>query len=56
MKYDMCGGGLYKAKYGGREIDIPWLRKSKYEFLAQQRDRAKRLFWFAKRLRGHRTV
>ena len=53
-KYDMCGGGLYKAKYGGQVIDVPWVRKSKYEFLAQQRDRAKKLFWLAKRLAGPR--
>jgi CelD/BcsL family acetyltransferase involved in cellulose biosynthesis len=53
-KYDMCGGGAYKAKYCGQVIDVPWLRRSKYEFLAQQRDRAKRVFWFAKKFSGVR--
>ncbi len=51
-RYDMGGGGNYKAKYGGAAIAVPWARKSKYAILAKQRDRAKRLFWFTKRLAG----
>jgi len=51
-RYDMGGGGNYKAKYGGDAIAVPWVRKSKYAFLARQRDRAKKFFWFTKRLAG----
>ncbi len=54
-RYDMCGGGLYKAKYGGQTIAPLWLRKSKYALLAQQRDRVKKLFWLAKRWAGPRA-
>jgi hypothetical protein len=31
--YDMGGGGEYKRKYGGKEIQVPWLRKSKYPWV-----------------------
>jgi len=29
-RYDMGGGGEYKRKFGGYEIAVPWIRKSKY--------------------------
>jgi hypothetical protein len=52
-RYDMCGGGKYKAKYGGQTIAPLWIRKSKYQFLMWQRDLAKQLFWRTRRLTGH---
>lgn len=51
-RYDMCGGGLYKAKYGGQEIAVPWLRHSKFAFVAKQRDWFKQIYWASKRLAG----
>lgn len=35
--YDMCGGGEYKAKYGGRRISVSHLRISKYRYLKHAR-------------------
>jgi hypothetical protein len=49
-RYDMCGGGGYKAKYGGETIAPLWIRISKYEFLAKQRDRLKQLYWQSRRI------
>jgi hypothetical protein len=49
--YDMGGGGEYKRKYGGSEIEVPWFRKSKYPWirhlrdLAQQSQRLNQQFW-----------
>jgi len=51
-RYDMCGGGNYKAKYGGQTISVPWIRKSRYRFMAVQRDLFKKLYWTAKRVAG----
>ena len=36
----MGGGGEYKRKYGGREIEVPWFRKSKYPWIRYLRDMA----------------
>ena len=38
--YDMGGGGEYKRKYGGSEITVPWLQKSKYPWIGHLRDMA----------------
>jgi CelD/BcsL family acetyltransferase involved in cellulose biosynthesis len=38
--YDMGGGGEYKRKYGGREIEVIWFRKSKYQWIRFLRDMA----------------
>ena len=38
--YDMGGGGEYKRKYGGVEIQVPWFRKSKYPWLRYMRELA----------------
>ena len=38
--YDMGGGGDYKRKYGGSEIEVPWFRKSKYPWLRYLRELA----------------
>ena len=51
-RYDMGGSGVYKKKYGGTPIAIPWIRKSKYDLLAKQRNRVKRLYRMSQRLRG----
>jgi hypothetical protein len=40
--YDMGGGGEYKRKYGGYEIEVPWFRKSKYPWLSYMRELAER--------------
>jgi predicted N-acyltransferase len=39
--YDMGGGGEYKRKYGGCEIEVPWFRKSKYPWFRYLRNVAK---------------
>jgi hypothetical protein len=36
--YDMGGGGEYKRKYGGTEIEVPWFRKSKYPWIRYLRE------------------
>jgi CelD/BcsL family acetyltransferase involved in cellulose biosynthesis len=41
--YDMGGGGEYKRKYGGYEIEVPWFRKSKYVWIRYMRDLAERI-------------
>jgi CelD/BcsL family acetyltransferase involved in cellulose biosynthesis len=50
--YDMGGGGEYKRKYGGQEICIPWLRRSRYQAVAHFRDTARRLARTSQRLSG----
>lgn len=56
LRYDMGGGGGYKEKYGGMKISIPWVRKSKYEFFANQRQRVKKLYRFAQERAGRKKV
>jgi hypothetical protein len=36
--YDMGGGGEYKRKYGGNQIEVPWFAKSKYRWIHIMRD------------------
>lgn len=43
-RYDMGGLAEYKRKYGGREIFVPWFRKSKYSSIAYMRSFAQKLF------------
>ncbi len=50
--YDLCGGGDYKRKYGGEEIQRFLLRKSKYRWTAVARRLAFRLFKVKQRLLG----
>jgi hypothetical protein len=38
--YDVGGGGEYKRKYGGSEIEVPWFRKSKYPWIRYLHDMA----------------
>jgi len=50
----MGGGGEYKRKYGGHEIAVPWVRKSKYRFLGYLRNSVQAAFAFRQRLFGIR--
>jgi len=50
--YDMGGGGEYKRKFGGREIEVPWFRKSKYPWLGYFRQLAERSHRFRRQWRG----
>ena len=43
-KYDMGGGGEYKRKFGGHEIQAPWFRASKYPGIPFVRDLIKQLY------------
>jgi len=46
---DLGGGGEYKRKYGGVEVRVPFVRRSRHPVLAHARDAAERLL-----LRGRR--
>lgn len=52
-KYDM-GGGLssYKAKFGGKKISVPWIRKSRFSMIERQRSFFKKLHKFLQRVAG----
>ena len=50
--YDFCGGGDYKRKYGGEEIQRFLLCKSKYRWTAMARGMAFRLFKMKQRILG----
>ena len=52
IKYDMGGGGEYKRKYGGKEIRVPWVRKSKYSILENLRNGIKNIYAFRQRIYG----
>lgn len=49
---DMGGGGEYKGRYGGCEIGVPWIRRSKYAGFEFIRESARRSFAFQQRLIG----
>ena len=38
--YDMGGGGAYKSKYGGKAIEVAWLRSSRIDALDRVRTEA----------------
>ena len=42
--YDLGGGGEYKRQYGGREIEVPWIRKSKYGWIESVRNVAQGVY------------
>jgi len=42
--YDMGGGGVYKRKYGGSEIRVPWFGISKYPGIRFLRDMAQKTY------------
>ena len=50
--YDMGGGGDYKRKYGGEELSVPWLRKSKYPLFPAARNLARVAFRLGQRMKG----
>jgi hypothetical protein len=52
-RYDMGGGGQYKKKFGGCEIAIPWIRKSKYPGVASLRRLVKYAFEWRQKWLGH---
>jgi hypothetical protein len=51
-KYDMGGGGEYKKKYGGAEIAVPWVRKSRNAFFPMLRELARMTYTVRQRIRG----
>ena len=51
--YDMGGGGEYKKKYGGYEIQVPWVRKSKRSWLGCARNVAKGIYRVRQQCFGH---
>jgi hypothetical protein len=48
--YDFCGGGLYKRKYGGRQIESYHLWKNKYPWIGWARSLAERGYHFYRRI------
>lgn len=50
--YDMGGDGEYKRKYGGREIAVPWFRKSKYGWISHMRTLAQQIHLVRQRYQG----
>lgn len=52
LRYDMGGGSEYKRKYGGREIAVPWFRKSRYPILTSLRNLAQRLQYYRQQVNG----
>lgn len=56
QKYDMGGSGEYKRKYGGYEIEVPWIRKSKYLPIEYLRRAARNLVELRQRIAGSRLA
>lgn len=50
--YDLGGAGEYKRQYGGREIKIPWIRKSKYAWMEPARTLAQEAFRVRQQMQG----
>jgi Acetyltransferase (GNAT) domain len=51
-RFDMGGSGEYKRKYGGNEIGVPWLRKSRYGWISTARKQAERMHYRLENLKG----
>jgi hypothetical protein len=51
--YDMGGDGEYKKQYGGQQIIVPWIRKSKYFWLEPVRNAAQHAYRMRQLLLGH---
>ena len=51
-RYDMGGGGEYKRKYGGYDITVPWLQKSKHAWIKPLRTLAKYMVYGRQHVRG----
>ncbi|HSV73057.1 MAG TPA: GNAT family N-acetyltransferase [Chthonomonadales bacterium] len=54
-RYDMGGGGDYKAKFGGERIGVPWFRRSRCRVLAFLRERARGAVRWRQRSSGARA-
>ncbi len=50
--YDLGGSGDYKRQYGGREIRVPWVRKSKYAWMESARALAQKTFSVRQQMLG----
>lgn len=51
--FDWGGFAEYKArKYGGRPVDVPWLRAPRWEALNSLRDFAQRIYWKKNKLQA----
>jgi hypothetical protein len=55
-RYDFCGGGHYKRKYGGQPFARLLFRKSKYRVINFARHLASLMFHFHQRLAGQRPL
>ena len=51
-RYDMGGGAEYKRKYGGYEIRVPWIRKSKHPLIGHARNIVKQVQMIRQKCRG----
>ncbi len=59
LRYDMGGGGSYKAQYGGERLEIPWISESKGHLIKLLRLAAYRAYKLSRKLRrfaGHRSA
>ena len=52
VRYDMMGGGDYKAKYGGRPSVTQWVRVSRFPWLMSLRDIAQNSTRLLQRIKG----
>lgn len=52
LRYDMGGDGEYKRKYGGRDIAVPWFRKSRNTLISNMRDIARQLHMYRRHFQG----
>jgi hypothetical protein len=56
QRLDMGGSGEYKRKYGGEEIAVPWIRRSRYSWLMPLRRRAQQAFFQYQTWKGRRRA
>ena len=57
VRYDMGGGGAYKAKFGGARISVPWFRMSRFGVLSVLREQARKgARWRQRRAGSHRPA
>lgn len=50
--YDWGGEGTYKEKYGCKAHQVPWLTKSRFQFISRLRNEAKEMFARKQRMLG----
>ncbi len=56
VSFDFGGGGEYKAKYGGKPIEVPWVRWSRFRGLDQLRSAVWSGVRVAQRVRGRLDI